>query len=642
MALPKDGWYWGVSRILCPALLFVFLLLGPPAFADFWQPPTLEHWSANRQFVLRVDEKTATLTLMRSPGAGKPGKETMVWKTVSPMKGFYRLPVDAYVRDDGRFVVLQDQYFGAGYGIVLAFIDGHGRTLQTYILEDLFSQSEISKMSHSSSSIWWSSAGLFRFTDAGNRFGFITEEGAVGVFDLTTGKRLAVSETGTQVFRKEVRRILRKDLSGAVGSDSERGVRLAATLQDRETIPILTRLLSDPAHDQVVTNRPEEPLDDRFNMQLQAGAALVRILGAKAAPLLEARLAKANPTMAEQWIQQLAQTGGAAKSAAVRRCADSPVDSVRNAAVNAILENGGVEAARKHPQWLRDYSGAAIRCFAEHGDTQDIPALRGALADKDEKVRLWALRGLSRLKVSDLDTILRRYISTYPGEHEAHMALADLGDREQLRWCVNYLTDLADSRVNVEILGGDQFYIQQDLGNEIAEFVAQVQEIAKIVARHKPQGARSALTRMFRIWKDFYGPVTHWQTIGFGGLAALGDSTALPCVRALAAQDSPLTAVNAIEWLVICRDYSSAPLLRSLLHHRDELIRKAAREALAAMGTPETGSAPTSEASSSMSAGTVLATLPVGRFWLLLVAGGIFLAARIWLVQKYRRPRLPL
>jgi hypothetical protein len=511
------------------------------------------------------------------------GSETVVWKIPSPLKDGTKIPAVAFVRNDGRFVVLRDQYLRIGCGTVLAFLGPQGQTLQMYTLDDLFSLSEVLNMVHTVSSIWWTS-GLFRFTDTGDRFGYITDQGSVGVFDLATGKRLLLSKPETVAFREEARRIERHDLSGATDSDSGRGVILAGVLQDRESVSVLTLLLTDPSHCQRITGGRNGRQDDYFGMQLQAGTALVHILGTKAAPLLETRLAKANPTMQTEWIGLIAKTGTATHSAAVLRCVQSRLPDVRYAAITALTQNGGIPFVHKHPAWLSDRSEniryLAVHCLAESGDSRDLPSLVHATTDSDEIVRLWGLRGMIRLNPSNLNSVLHRYIGTYPNESEARLALADRGDVEQLHWCLNVVSrftetwrrkhDTASVRIGKSNFGASG-----------------LQDIAKILAHRRPAGTQDALKRITELPGNLYDSKEFFECAGFGGLATMGDSKALQRVRDLTSLKDPFTSCNAIEWLVICRDRSSLPLLRSLLQDREAMIRDAARKALVAIGGTE-------------------------------------------------------
>jgi len=545
---------WVRSVLACLCLLMPGLLR-----ADSWAPPHLEHWSGNHQYVLRVKQAQKTLTLLHVTSGG----ETRLWSVPSPMEGPFSLPHSVYIRDDGRSVVLQDSYANLGHGKVLVFLGAQGQTLHAYHLEDLFSESEILDVQHSVSSIWWSYPGLFRFTDRGDRFGFLTHWGSIGLFDVATGLQLPSHGAESDAFREEVRQVEQKDLQG---SDVTRGVLLAGLLKDRASLPTLKQLLTDPSHATMISAGRQ---NNYYSLQLDAGKALVRILGREAAPLLEKRLASANSSMAEAWIELIQQTGMAAHSEAVLRYTQARDRYVRFYAIKAIVENGGIAIVRSHPAWFGDaYENIrydTVRCLAEQGDVRDLPRLRRALQDPDATVVLWALRGLIRLKPSDLRTLLHRHLDI----SEARIALADSGDPEQLRWCLTQLHRFASSKEASSISRSD------------------LQEIAKILVRQHSQGTEAALREIAKIPGSHYTAATYYPSIGLGGLAALGDPGALAKERNLAATAEVFSATQAIEWLGIAQDHASLLLLRTLLTNREVLIRDAARDALKTMHAPE-------------------------------------------------------
>lgn len=534
------------------------------------------------------------LTLLRSPSkkptANKVTTETVVWQSPSPLKNGFKIPAAVYVRNDGRYVVLRDQYSRLGYGTVLAFLNSQGQALQTYTLEDLFTVSEITDMPHSVSSIHWSQPGMFRFTDAGNRFGFITDTGSIGLFDVATGKRLPFSAPETTAFRAEVRRIARHDLSTAADGDVYRGTALVGILKDREAVPALTHLTIDPSqHLRIINGRKTDP----FSVQFQAGNALVRILGAKATPLLEARLTRADSYMTTVWIDLIGQAGTAHQSAAVLKATQSRDPDVRNAAIKAVIQNGGAAVIRKHPAWVNDRSENVrynvIRSLADSGDSRDLPILRRAVSTTDEEIHRQVLRGLIRLKAPDLDTILRRSILTHPDNNEARFALADRGDDTQLRWCLSAVSRFVDTWQS------DHETDEADIDSQDRIIsMGELQKAAQVLAQHPPEGTEATLRKITTLSAETDRGSKFFECTGFGGLAALGDSAALQNVRALAASTDPIITVSAIEWLAICRDHSSVPLLRSLLNHRETIVRKAAQKALATMSIPEAEKAMTS------------------------------------------------
>ncbi|HLJ57789.1 MAG TPA: HEAT repeat domain-containing protein, partial [Chthonomonadaceae bacterium] len=521
--------------------------------------PRLEYRSANARFALRIDEHRQTLTLLRRDSP----RQSPVWTVASPIHGGLGIPAAAYIRDDGDSIVLRDQYAELGEGDVLVFLDGRGQVLRSYTLADLFSMSEILAFRHSISSIWWSVPGLFRFANAGDTFGFIVQSGVVGVFDARTGERLPDDSAQAIAFRREAIAVSRADLRGGGVS---RGVMVAGVLKDASSVRLLKKLLRDPSYcEQITSNRRGR----YYGLQIDAGAALVRILGKAAAPDLEARLESCEPMMAEHWIELLKDAGGAGTSPAIRRYAGNSDPDLRSAAICAQIEYGSVDTVRRNRKWLADPDErvryAAIRRTAEAGGTQDIPSLRDALNASDSTVRLWSLRGLARLGPPDTDRILRQHIDM----PEAHIDLADRGDGKQLAWCVSQL----------------RLYAARSKSAAIDEFDAH--GVAVALARHRAAGADAAFARIAHMPAPPYGDAHLMEATGLGGLAALGHQDALLSERKLAAGSEVFTAVEATSWLGICKDRESGPMLRSLLRNREVLIRDAARDALKAMNAPD-------------------------------------------------------
>jgi hypothetical protein len=63
-------------------------------------------------------------------------------------------PVDILLSDSGILVTL-DNWHNMGYGFVVVIFDKDGKIVKSYKLEDLYTEENIAKISHSVSSRWW-------------------------------------------------------------------------------------------------------------------------------------------------------------------------------------------------------------------------------------------------------------------------------------------------------------------------------------------------------------------------------------------------------------------------------------------------------------------------------------------------------
>jgi len=565
--------------VLC--VISIKLFCGTAAHADSWLAPVLEHWSANHRFVLRVDRTTRELTLNEAHG----DSETRIWKIPGVQEGTFGIPVIAYVRDDGRYVILRDQYHQVGYGKVLVFLGEKGQVLRAYTLKDLFSQSRIFRSTLSISSLWWDEPESFLFLKNSDRFGCLTCWGEVAIFDATTGERLSEQGADGDELRSSVLQIAHRELESDKDREVGNGIRLVGLLKDRESVPKLRQLLTDPSFGIMVTGVDDATRhEERFyGNQLDAGKALVRILGREAAPLLEERLTTASTTfMRASWLGRIAESGAADRSPAILRYADDIHSPLRGDAIKALIRNGGIDFVRRHPAWLQDPAEElryrAVRCLSETGDKQDLPALRRAVRDNDRIISLWALRGLIRIAPPDLDARLRDYVRQHPEEPEAHIALADRGDAGQLRWCLDQLVQF--------VAGKTDSSLSDSAHHPLAISTSEIQDVTKALVRWHPTGTREVLNGLARMPGTEYHAATLFQAVGYGGLANLGDPNALTQVREIAEIGEMFSAMHAIEWLAICQDRTSIPLLRSLLNNREIEIGKAASRALQSLGIP--------------------------------------------------------
>jgi hypothetical protein len=192
---------------------------------------------------------------------------------------------------------LRDRWGQVGYGKVLTFFGPDGRVLASYTLEQLLPFDEILEVPITASSRWWGSNALFFFRQGQKQFAFVTERGTIGVFELATGRRLPLSSALKMAVRQEALQITRKEVRHPNPFCRTRAALLLGTLGDRSDIPALKALLHDPTSScRVIMSYWRQP-QKRFEVQLAAGKALARLLGAEAVPLLDAKLPGANRYM---------------------------------------------------------------------------------------------------------------------------------------------------------------------------------------------------------------------------------------------------------------------------------------------------------------------------------------------------------
>jgi hypothetical protein len=140
---------FGRSKLPTTAFLVIVSLVTSFRFgwADSWGPPPKEHWSNDRQFVLFVSELAWGQSKLVLKERGRNGFR-LRWIA------FHSTPVQAFITDDGRYIVLRDQWGQVGYGKVLTFFGPDGRVLASYTLEQLLPFDEILEVPTTMSSRW--------------------------------------------------------------------------------------------------------------------------------------------------------------------------------------------------------------------------------------------------------------------------------------------------------------------------------------------------------------------------------------------------------------------------------------------------------------------------------------------------------
>jgi len=534
------------------------LCLARGACADQWDRPPSEYPSDTGRFILRVDVDKRTLALEEKTERGRVARWSVRYPDTGAEYG-HPAPVAAYITGDGKHVVLRDVWGRVGYGKVLIFLGPSGNVLASYTLAQLLTEDEIYKYDLSVSSLWWSKDGLFFFRPGQTEFALITKQGTVLAFALATGQMLQLSPGQEREIRSQALAIARKRLFSAEPADRRTGATMVGVLGDKESVPRLKQLLEDWTYRGTRNSYPF------YEVHVAAGEALAALLGAKAAPLLEGKLPKANPQMAQEWARLLGQIGAARDSPGVKRLSRSGDGTTRLVAVQAMLEGDDGTVIHQHLGWLHDRDervrAQALIALVNHVRAGDAKALRAALDDRDASCAEWALRGLVQLNPPDIDDVLHKALRRRPYlSSEATLHLARRGDRDALSQIVLWVQGLSKG-------------IPRGAGWGLFE----VDEMCQILVERRPPGTEAALraassNSRSRVQRDV-----------FGALAVLGDTSALTRLRALARTGGVVDRAHAIRWLGICKDRGSLDFLREALEDREPIVRDAAREALKGM-----------------------------------------------------------
>jgi hypothetical protein len=139
------------------ASLLVALVFAVPALADSWdlpeKPYSVDSSAGNWKFRVApslgtTDNATGTLYRVRRWWPDKRIWSRPLLNSVAP--------VAVLIPDSGQFVVTLDEWHGVGTTSQAVVIYGAmGELVRSFALEDLATESEISKMFHSTTSIWW-------------------------------------------------------------------------------------------------------------------------------------------------------------------------------------------------------------------------------------------------------------------------------------------------------------------------------------------------------------------------------------------------------------------------------------------------------------------------------------------------------
>lgn len=285
---------------------FVLLMLAAvPLQADTWSATPEERLSPDGKYLLRVDGQFEAIKLTLMQKDANVTKE--IWSILSPQE---LPPVNVYFSNDGKYVVLQDQWSRMGYGVVLAFIGPKGQVLKTYKLEDILTKSEILNTKLTVSSTWWITGARLYIRPNQQQFAFMTQHGTIKCFDLYTGELVPLAEDDKVSIREEVLLYARENLSNSDAGTREDCAILLGVLKDKESITSLKKLLDeDPRYWLIYTDEHEYK---DFIVRQAAAQALVSILGDEAAPLVGAKALGAvkNGEYALHWANILENCNG--------------------------------------------------------------------------------------------------------------------------------------------------------------------------------------------------------------------------------------------------------------------------------------------------------------------------------------------
>lgn len=575
-----------VTLRLFYSTLLLILLYGPgfqsPVRADQVGPYTPEHWSANKRYCLQVawdySPSRPILILSRKTASGLES----IWKLKSPQK---EPPTHAHITDDGQYVVLEDEWGNSGQGIVLAFIQPAGRVLTTYQLADVLTGDERSELIHTVSNTWWTIGMTLFLRPPQRQFAFITAKGAIHLFDLTTGKPIAVNPTLAQEIRNERIPIARKALHSANKDLRYAAINQIAQLNDRASIPDLIRLLNDQTTERFTVSMNPDVKNGSYRehpVRRSAGMALVQLMGPDAIPHLAKRMDEYDAFELTRWTWLIAKAGGPKARAFLTDYAKHTGKWIGGETVIELLEQDDGSFIRANRHLLsdrRDYIRIrALRDIAEHPQKEDEVLLRRALKSEDSATALWALRGLIHLQPAGMEVVLKR-ITTGKQDSimvaEAERELARRGDKNAIARKLALVSQLeTHSKVEHGLYGC---------------IMLNLDAVLQVLIERQPPGLAQALAKASKSDCEIV------RVSVFGAMAALGDQKALNQVRAEAGRTTQKgdelerylgvqRRASAILWLGMAHDIVSIPLLHAAKTDTDKEIREASTKSLAKLG----------------------------------------------------------
>ena len=297
------------SACLAVAALSPCLQLGAAADSSW---PESAWRSDNGRFVVTVSILTDTLALYEKRGDDFVRLWSVAYSGVGEK---YELSGAVCITDDGRCVVVRAAWHDlwAG-GNAIVFLGAEGEVLSSYRLKQILTKREIFESGVSPMSLWWKGDGLFFFRRGQTQFACVTQRGTVRVFSLATGQPVSLSPGLHAAVRHEAVVLARQSLASGDYDQQTTGAIMVGVLGDVTSVPVLKQLLEDwRAKGIVFTIRSSGMYEGYpfYGVQAAAGEALAMLLGPDAAPLLERKLAGANPQMAAHWKRLLRKTAGA-------------------------------------------------------------------------------------------------------------------------------------------------------------------------------------------------------------------------------------------------------------------------------------------------------------------------------------------
>jgi len=555
--------------------------------------------SRNHEYKLAIGFKKSTLIL-------RHGKQEL-WQIKWPQGA---LPAQAFIADDGSRVVLLDTQPGPGdmipledgNGLKLVVLDDKGKVLKAYRADDLYLGDKYSA-DPSGAYTYHSSIGCpsqaFRFDPKTKEFTFLqvalepgTEpEDNAGQFipvsiDLVNGEQVKANE---QIGKSLTQNVLQHPSDDIICSENKE-LSLAcmkASAGDQSVIPLLKKYLNDPtANGTEMRGKKYFSLHDNQN---RAAIALAKLMGKDAAPLIEARLLKADSNYdQERFLIAMKVAGVVPSPPTIERIEsrnDPHVQLTLLDTLEKIDQSVALREARKLIHYGTDYStdyvrGRAQSLILENPQSVDEPYLKDLL-ETDALDRDLGLRGLVRLNPPDLDQILAQQAAK--GNWVAVAYQAERGDVKAQTQIVDWTNAIANSQKveNIKRVVPEDLYM-----------------IAPILAKTNPPGAREALKKASALLGG-QDPLGMDMKVR-GSLAQLGETSDLEFLRTVArgkqAKESSyggalldMRRSDAIDWLGEIKDQGSVDLLQDLSVDPHYGIRQSARRALGKMGiTPNT------------------------------------------------------
>ena len=550
--------------------ILISLVSWPVASADSWGPPMKEHWSASKQWVLKVgwrDSKKLSLWEKTDDGLKEHWRRGYVDRVWPPHR--------AYVTDNGKYVVLRDVYHNLGYGKVIVILGEGGTILGSYELQDFLPQDEIRQSKHTVSSLWWNEHAWFSFIDDDKQFALVTQVGTVRSFDLSTGKLLDLTEDQrakiVDLVRCEAKALVESEKAG----DRIRGITLLGGIGVKESIPVAQKLFQDMTRTGSV-GRSGRPGVETHGVQKAAALALTRLMGADAIPIIEKELSRANWYTKGELLEVLARfdTKGyeivqTPDSAAVmemwKRLASHDSDDIRYPALCHVLRRDDGTYLFDHPDLIESENdsvrGTAVGLLAKIDSPKALTLLRKAITDKQDSIRRSALRHLIDQEPPNIEDVLLPYLDDDSASIRVDV-ICELACRENPA-ATKKLGQTIATWPTVDLDGDDKWARRRE-----------IETLCKLIADLKLHEAKDSLVNI----RSVTVPLTAISVAG--ALAALGDNEALGELHRLASEGDVRDRALAIEMCRYVSDEKSTALVRQAAESNERQLQYAATKEL--------------------------------------------------------------